>query len=74
VHSTSDARGNVGDPEEPCEVEKEEYNSACVGWVYSPRPFDLDSVHIPVAYKSSLGWFKPWVFLREVFLNRLNGV
>jgi hypothetical protein len=24
--------------------------------------------------KSSLGWFKPWVFLQEVFLNCLNGL
>jgi hypothetical protein len=25
-------------------------------------------------HKSSLGWFKPWVFLRGVFLNGLNGL
>jgi hypothetical protein len=35
-----------------------------------PEPFNLDNLD-PV---TSLGKFKPWVFLREVFLNGLNGL
>jgi hypothetical protein len=27
-----------------------------------------------IMYKSSLGWFKPTVFFREVCLNHLNGL